>query len=67
MHLWTDSKFKNLQVDAMHAFYATHSSTRYLVTNDKNMIMKSKLAYLCLGLPIQVVCFSDFATILSAS
>jgi len=67
VHLWTDSKFKNLQVDAMHAFYATHSSTRYLVTNDKNMIMKSKLAYLCLGLPIQVVCFSDFATILSAS
>ncbi len=65
VHLWTDSKFKNLQVDAMHAFYATHSSNRYLVTNDKNMIMKSKLAYLCLGLPIQVVCFTDFATILS--
>ena len=60
VHLWTDSKFKNLQVDAMHAFYATHSSTRYLVTNDKNMIRKSQLAYLCLGLTVQVLTFSDF-------
>jgi hypothetical protein len=67
VHLWTDSQFKNLQVDAMHAFYATHSSTKYLVTNDKNMIRKSQLAYLCLGLSIQVVNFFDFAKIFSVS
>lgn len=59
VHLWTDSRFKNLQLDAMHTFYASHSSTKYLVTNDKNMIMKSRFAYLCLGLSIQVVSYAD--------
>lgn len=67
VHLWTDEKLKNLQVDAMHTFYASHSSTQYLITNDKNMIGKSQLAYLRLGLPIEVLSFSDFSTLLSKS
>ena len=56
----SDKKYRNLIVDSLHALFATHSLTKIFVTEDSNLRLKAKIAYLLLELEINVMSFSEF-------
>jgi|BioPla2DNA2_1021312.scaffolds.fasta_scaffold08479_1 hypothetical protein len=58
--LWADSKYKNLRVDSLHAFYASHPGTDLFVTNDSNLIKKATIAYQVLGINQRIITFDEF-------
>lgn len=58
--LWADSKYKNLRVDSLHAFYASHPGTDLFVTKDRNLIKKATIAYQVLGINQRIATFDEF-------
>lgn len=51
----------NITNDGLHSFYGAHCE--YLVTDDKNLVRKSKAIYHKLGLPTKVLSTSEFVEI----
>ncbi len=60
LNLWSDKAYKNLMIDALHAFYASHIDTDILVTNDDNFRNKAIIAFHVLGIKLPVLSFDEF-------
>jgi hypothetical protein len=63
LHLWADGNYKNMMIDALHAFYASHFDTDALVTDDNNFRNKAIVAYQVLGIDLHVLNFDEFLEI----
>lgn len=64
LHLWADSNYKNMMIDALHAFYASHIDTDVLITNDNNFRNKATVAYQVLGIELPILNFDEFLEII---
>jgi hypothetical protein len=64
LHLWADSNYKNMMIDALHAFYASHIDTDVLITNDNNFRNKATVAYQVLGIMLPILSFDEFLEII---
>lgn len=60
LHLWADGNYKNMMIDALHAFYASHIETDALVTNDSNFRCKASVAYQLMGIETPILNFDEF-------
>ena len=60
LHLWTDRVYKNMMIDALHAFYASNTDTDFLITNDNNFREKAIIAFHVLGIELPVLNFDEF-------
>lgn len=63
LHLWADSNYKNMMIDALHAFYASHIDTDVLITNDNNFRNKATVAYQVLRIELPILSFDKFLEI----
>lgn len=56
----SDNKMRNIGIDSKHATFASHSWTKYLVTQDKNLRKKAEIAYQILDIPIKILSLKEF-------
>lgn len=63
LNLWTDKVYKNMMIDALHAFYASHPDSKILITNDNNFRNKAIVAYQVLEIDLPVLNFDEFLEI----
>ena len=59
----SDKKLRNINVDSQHTTYASHSKTKYFVSEDKNLRKKAMIAYKILNIPIQCLSLNKFLEI----
>ena len=56
----SDKKMRNIGIDSKHATFASHSWTKYLVTQDKNLRKKADIAYHILDISVKILNLKEF-------
>ena len=59
----SDKKLRNINIDSQHATYASHSKTKYFISEDNNLRKKAMIAYKILDISLQCLSLNEFIEI----